>query len=213
MPFPDKQPISTVILYDQNGNQILGQKAMAASVPVAIAANQSAIPVTQSVAAVALGDIVNDPLTESGGSDNMVVDGSSVPVVFDLVADPTDDILIDEVRFLITTDNTLTDNGSFFEKSTLPSGCLFEIRSGGVTTALANFKITEDFLFLPSANIFNLIDFNGLNDIFSVGWPLPDIVLAAGSSDFVKVTIRDLINDDHIKYLFKAVVFGRKKTP
>ena len=191
----------------------VGQKAMAASVPVTFANDQTALDVSVTAPNIPLEDFFRENVA-NGANENMVVDGSGGGgIEFDVNADPTEDILVNELRIVITTDDTNLDGASFFEKGALSNGCLLEIVSEGVTTELANFQITEDFLQLPSLQVFNTIDFTGQNDIFSVSYPLPNAKLEAGTADEVRMTIRDTLDDDHIKYTFTMTVFGRKQTP
>jgi len=146
-----------------------------------------------------------------GSSENMVVDGSGTPVEFSFDADPTDDVRIYEVRFVITTDDISWNNDFFFQKETLPNGCLFEVKQGVTTTVLGNFTKSEGFLNFPSVGGgIVLIQPAGVHDVLVVSWPLPNFLLTGGSSDFIKMTIRDVINDDHIKYTFTGTVHGFK---
>lgn len=143
----------------------------------------------------------------NGSNENMVVNGSGTPVPFSFPADATDDIYVTKLVMMISTDSIQTNYSYFIQKPGLTNGCLLEIRSNSVTYELANFKITEDFFKLPEIPF---VEAGLAKAVMVVSYPLPQLALVGGSADFVKMTIRDELDDDHIKYGFTLTVFGAK---
>lgn len=210
----DDHVVGNQVLYDKDGNAV-SVVLDGTTYRLAVDAN-----VTQETGDVVVvvppgGNVAVDKIIRSflldGANENMVVDGSSTPVVFTFDADPSDDIKIYEVRFVVSTDDISWNDDFFFEKEELSTGCVFEVRSGGTTTTLATLTKSEDFLNFPSVGGgIVLIQPAGVHDVLVVSWPLPSIQLDSGSSDFVKMTINDTIDDDHVKYTFTATVHGFK---
>jgi len=128
---------------------------------------------------------------EYGGSDNLLVDGGSSPTVFSYNADPTQNVRLVEIRFVMVADAIECDGAHFGPISTVASGVKLEVQAGGSLSEIAVVKQTEDFLdFYSPGGIF--FDRTGLKDIIVAAIHLGGApVLEAGSSDFVKVTVQD----------------------
>lgn len=145
-------------------------------------------------------------LEDSGGSADLLVDGSVTPVVFTFDADPTDDIFLNQVRYTAVTTRFDVGADSFMKEAALTNGCLVEITSNGVTSEVANFKISEDLIEFGTPDQFEY-SMTTLNDFVIGGVVLGgSIKLAAGTADNVKVTIRDnLIKPSHQFFRIKVV--------
>lgn len=151
----------------------------------------------------------------NGGSSNLLVDGDPTPAVFQFLADPTDDIVLNELRFVFSA-AAITFDGTKFGSNltTLPNGILVElVVNNGQTSTIGNVKINEHFMeFASQVGINVLTEFSGTNDLllatFNFGGAMR---LVAGTADKVKVTIRDDLTPPSIggKYL-QATVYGQK---
>jgi len=146
---------------------------------------------------------------ENGGSEDLRVDGSSSAVDFVVNADATDDIRISEIRFLLTITN-FRENGSMFgQDPELTNGILLSIRSNSIDKDLINITLSEHFreLFSHSGTT---VDRSGNNDVVSAGIYFGGAVsLVGGSSDYVRVRVRDDLTDNEYKY-FTCTVTGIK---
>jgi hypothetical protein len=191
MAFEDKQPIHQVIIYDLNGNNMLGQKIMAESIPVTFSSDQTALQVTVGVAASS--GSITEFLTDDGtdtGSHDMKVDGFPTPVDFWFPADATDDIVLTGLRLVFSANTIDFDGSSFGKGSELSNGIEVSIIADGGTfvDVLANITLNEDF--------FRLLQFSisqaGTTDAMAATLPFGGrVVLEAGSGDEVRVSIKN----------------------
>ena len=139
---------------------------------------------------VPAGDFFRGPL-ENGGSDNQVVNGSGTPVVFSVTADPTNDIVIAELRIVFSADGIDWDGNSFGKGSALSNGILIELVDGGVTKEIGNIQINEDWLLLP-ARTGVTIDQVSATGVLAISVDFgAGVTLDAGSGDLLRSTIRD----------------------
>lgn len=146
---------------------------------------------------------------EDGGSEDLRVDGSSTPVDFEVNADPSDDILINEIRFLLTVNNFKERGDKFGNGNALSNGILLQIRSNSIDRDLATIKISEHFreFFSPAGTT---VDRTSSNDVVSAGLYLGGAIrLMGGSGDYVRVRIRDDLSGGDYKY-FTCTVHGTK---
>ena len=144
----------------------------------------------------------------NGSSPSMRVNGSVTPVSFVFNADPTNDVKIGEIR-LVFSDNAIDMNGASFGSSgTLTNGCLLEVQASGSLVTLTNVTLNEDFLSFPGGLPF--LDRSGVQDVLAVSYSLGGAVkLIGGTSDFVRMTIRDNLTAVNFK-LFQGTVYGVK---
>jgi hypothetical protein len=152
-------------------------------------------------------------LKDSIGSENLLVNGSSTPVEFSVDADSTQDITLNELRFVFSTDDMTFDGESFGPNIALTNGIKIDITvNNGDYAELINIKINEDFLrFVSSAGINILLNNTGPKDICIASFNLGgNMKLVAGSGDFVKVTIRDDLTSVKLHYL-TATLYGVKE--
>lgn len=125
----------------------------------------------------------------------MNVDGSSTPVVFEIPADPVDDIFIDELKFHgfgngIQFTNFLNLN------SGLTNGVMVEVRSDDDVLSLPAIRTTEDFKNRFSTGVNWILEIVTGTDqflaVFKPSSPFP--IRKAGTftvDDFIRVTIMD----------------------
>lgn len=157
-----------------------------------------------------LGLIVRHYLETSGGSSSMKVDGSVTPVIFSFDADATYDIELYELRFIMGCQDILFEGNKFASRDELANGVKVDvIHNNGTSTEIANITINEDLLMFPTPANY-ILNNTGPKDILVMGLSLGGAPrLVAGSSDQVKVTIRDNLDISPMA-TFKAQVFGLK---
>ena len=147
--------------------------------------------------------------TENTGSTDMIVDGSSVPVIFVFNAQTGSDIELTELRMLYVVDEILTDGQSFGDGDPeLTNGVKIELTSQGNIVELANLTLNEDFLIFPTRGG-TVFERTGAKDIIASSYILNNITLASGSSDNVSVTVRDNLTSRNIKH-FRCAVYANK---
>jgi hypothetical protein len=194
----------------------VGLKTLVDSIPVALASDQPPVSVTTGSGVGVI--VVKTPwpsnpqrvkqdLVRSAGSGALNVNGSVTPVVFTYAADPSKNILIYDVRFTMVDNTVPFGDNKFAAGPALPNGVLLETFLGGVPTSIHNMKINEHFTQMLPSEPFTW-DQNGANDIIVSGLSFGGaIVLAAGSADTIRVTIRD--NLAAVNF-FECKVFGVK---
>jgi len=191
----------------------VGQKGMASSIPVTMANDQTAIPVNI-VGSSDVANLATDYLKTSGGSYNMKVNGSVTPVVFSYNADASKDIEVYELRFVFSA-GSFNWSGIGFGKNAaagLTTGILVEMRiNNGTNITLNNIKINEDFL--RTFGEVPVVDSAGSTVVMvsSYRFAPGSLYLKTGTTDFVKVTIRDdlTLGAMGVNYL-AATFFGDK---
>jgi hypothetical protein len=184
------------ILYDENGN--------------ALEVVDGRLQVDTPGSVTNWAQAVNERLTDSGGSPDMVVDGSGTPVSFTFDADPTDDLALLVLRIVFVPNVIKFKASTFGALSALTNGVEVSVTSSGVKTVLGVIKLSEDFLFLGDAAIET-----GLseNDLLVLAVQFGGLVrLVAGSGDKVEIVIRDDVVSEganSTKY-FQATAIARK---
>lgn len=151
-------------------------------------------------------NIQNDFVRTSGGSDDLLVDGSTTPVVFTYDADPTHDISILEVKFVLVS-NSVTFGSDYFGATSGPltNGLLVEVTSNSNTGTVHELHQNEDFVHFASPGGFEWVVSS--KDMMSADWLVGGgLKLYAGTGDNIKVTVRDDI--DSAGVYFKCFVKG-----
>ena len=171
------------------------------------------------------GDITVTPGTASGdpadtvlgalklsGSDDLIVDGSTTPQVFTFDGDPSAsvDMAVEEIRFLMVTKHIDPGGAYFGPLPALANGLLLEIVSNGVTTQVANFKVTEDFMRIARRHSAP-INRSGVNDTLTAVYEFRDAILKGGVSDLIRLTVRDDLTPKLLH--FSCSVIAIKVTP
>jgi len=205
-----KTPVA--ILYKADGSVAVSVLNDGSVERLAVDAKGS-VSIVPPFAASGLGSLFRKFLAESGGNESLVVNGSITAKVFKVDADSTKDILLTEIRILMTAGIIEMNSVSFGKGGgSLTNGILIEVTSGGVTTEIGNIKINEDILMLPVRNdvLFNQVP---LNDVLALSMDFGGVVkLVAGSGDNVKITVRDDLTGGvrGIEY-FKSAAYGVKE--
>jgi len=192
MAFENDRPIVQGTLYDSSGNAVAvntidGVKRLAVDVVQAENVNVN-VTVGQTIPAD-LNRYIS-ALAVNGSSSNLIVDGSSTPVLFDHVADPTKDIAVSEVRLIASCQDITFDGVHFGGLATLTNGLLVQLINANGTQTIFNIKINENFLMFPSP-VGILLNNTGPKDVFSAGFFLGNSILRAGTTDKVRITVRD----------------------
>jgi len=140
-------------------------------------------------------------LEDSGGSNDMKVDGSVTPVVFKVDSDPNDDLIITDFFVLGQDGNIILTR--FFDTG-ITNGFLIEIISDGLTTTFPDIITTADLVsvFASIGGIETIQENKVMRFSFS---PQQPFVLKAGTSDKVRITVRDDVTG--LVHL-SAAVFG-----
>lgn len=203
------------VLYDKDGNVITSIQDPVNQTERRLQVESRLAPGTViSVDAVPAnpGNAVRDFL-RNGGSRDMNVDGSGGDIAFTFDADSSKDIFLTEVRFIFNAQSINMKGEDFGSDLPLTNGTKFEVTTNGTTTELANFKINEDFLALPSRSGINMIYDGPANDQIVASFYFGGAVcLKAGTGDNVKITVRDelTIGGAHKVVLFWGAVYGIK---
>ena len=159
-----------------------------------------------------IGNLLIGKLTNTGGSGDMIVDGSVTPVVFSYNADSTNDIGMGELRMVVTTQDFTFDGSSFGGKPALTNGILIEFISEGNNILFLTLKRNEDFLFFPSTVGLTLNN-TGPKDVLVASIVLGGgPKLKAGTADAVKMTIRDNLTGGgaNVFNYFQAQFYGER---
>ena len=155
-----------------------------------------------------LGTLTRDFL-KNGSNDSMRVDGSSTPVYYDFLADATDDILLFELRLTMTSPDWTLGDDHFGSTGPLSNGLLIEITSNGYTTELSNLKVNEDWFLIPFAIM--TIEIAGPKDYVQAALNFGGVIrLVGGSSDKIRITVRDDLSASNRCYYLKAAALGVK---
>jgi hypothetical protein len=148
---------------------------------------------------------------KDGSVESMLSNGLLTPKVYKIGADPVKNTRIYELRMTMSATHILTDGLHLGPMNTLANGILIEMKIDDVVYELGNMRVTEDFFSLVSGTM--PVITRGSMDIMvsgiefeSVNHAAPGLVLKAGSTDEVRITIRDSLIHPQMKY-FMAVLF------
>ena len=148
---------------------------------------------------------------KNGSSENLLVDGSGTPVTFDFNADPTDDIIITELR-LVMAAGTIAWSGLGKSASPLPNGLLLEgIVNNGASVTFTNLTRNLDIIRLPVAGSggafanFGAQDADALAASFNLTGQ--NTKLIAGSGDRIRATVRDDLSSNTYDLDYLTVTF------
>ena len=135
--------------------------------------------------------IKNEFVEDSGDSSDLRVDGSTTPVVFEYTADATHDIALQEIRFTMAA-NSITFGTSYFGSVSGPlsNGLLVQAIIASGTVTLYNMVQNESFVNFASPGGFEWVvsSKDMMTSAYVIGGGL---VLRAGTSDVVRVTVQD----------------------
>jgi hypothetical protein len=158
-------------------------------------------------------DIPSDPsafvleFLEDGGSSDMLVDGSSTPVVFQRGPGTGEVWSLRELLLTFTADDFSFDGDSFGPVSILATGLAIEIVKDSVTTEVFRIFQNEDFIRVPGR--IPLINNTGPKDVLGAAIVFDGLVLNQSAGDLVRMTVADDLTSIKLKYL-TATVFAVK---
>ena len=152
-------------------------------------------------------DIPSDPaafvlefLRASGGSEDMLVDGSVTPVEFTLGPTiPDETWSLKEVLITFTASDFSFDGSSFGPLTALTNGITFDIVKDGVATPLLHILQNEDFIRVPGR--LPLVNNTGPKDILGAVVVFDGLVMNEGTSDYVRMTVNDNLVSVKLNYL------------
>ena len=149
---------------------------------------------------------IKNDFVKAAGSDDLLVDGSVTPVVFEYLADATYDISLQEIKFTLVA-NSINFGSGYFGSIVggITNGLRVQVVSNGVTIDVYNLLENEGFVNFSSPGGFEWIvsakDLLASNYVIGGG-----LKLHAGTGDKVAVTVRDDI--DSAGVYFKCFVKG-----
>lgn len=152
-------------------------------------------------------------LKDSGGSEDMTVDGSVTPVEFSVPADPTGDCNAFIQKISIHGQDNGIKYGNFLAAPTLANGIEITIISEGETINLFNIYNTEDLkheFTLGSVSDYSMELTPALDDVVATATFDPPFPLIGGSSDRITFKIQD--NLSSVIQLDAFTVGFRKET-
>jgi hypothetical protein len=155
-------------------------------------------------------NIVSD-FVKNNGSPDLLVNGQQSPVIFTFDADSLKDIEIQQIRAGVSAPDIIFDGDSFAGSGSLSNGVLVELFVDGQAYEINNISINEDWLFFSNSGGGLLLNNTGPKDVMSAVFNFkPNCILKAGSSDKIRVTVRDRLNlggSNALSY-FQIKVFG-----
>lgn len=149
---------------------------------------------------------IKNEFVKNGSNESLLVDGSVTPVVFTYDADASQNISLQEIKFIMSS-NSITFGTDYFGATSgpLPNGLLVEIIASGNTGTVANLYKNECFVAFSSPGGFTWVVSS--KDMMSATYVLGGaLTLIAGTSDKVRVTVRDDI--DAAALCFQCLVKG-----
>jgi hypothetical protein len=160
------------------------------------------------------GVLFREFLTDDGtptGNDDLIVNGSITPVEFFIDPHPTKDIVLAELRLLMSAGAIEMDGDSFGKGGgALPNGVLIEYVDDGVITDLGNLTVNEEILMLPVRSDV-LLNTASANDVLALSFDLAGVLSlhAAHPTDRIRVVVRDdLTTGARGLNYFKFAAFG-----
>lgn len=149
---------------------------------------------------------IKNEFVKNGSNESLLVDGSSTPVEFTYLADSSHDISLQEIKFVLAANGITFGTGYLGATSgPLTNGIKIEIIAGGNTGTVAILKRNECFVHFASPGGFNWVvsSKDMLSSTYVIGGALK---LGAGTSDKVKITVQDDI--DNAGVYFQCLVKG-----
>jgi hypothetical protein len=148
----------------------------------------------------AIGNLFFEHATDSGGSNQLAVDGSVTPVEFTVDADATDDLLISGLLFHAFDGGIKIDNFLGLNNS-LQAGLVVEVKSEDVIFQFPPIKTTQQFdahFSWGDGRSYELIFASGNDSMVArYGVSQPFLIKKQGTyatDDYIKVTVSDNIS-------------------
>jgi len=163
-------------------------------------------PAGDPVSFPSVSESIKNEFVMNGSSSDLLVDGSTTPVVFEYTSDASHDIALQEIRFTLAS-NSITFGTDYFgaEAGPLPNGLLVEVVVASGTVELYNLTQNESFVNFSSPGGFEWVvsSKDMMTSDYVIGGGLN---LRAGTADKVRVTVRDDLSSAGI--YFKCFVKG-----
>jgi hypothetical protein len=150
-------------------------------------------------------ELVLDFLT-NGGSEDMLVDGSSTPVNFDFVPGTGETVALQAMALVFTADDFDFDGASFGPNAILTTGIEVKLYVNSTETVIFTLKQNEDFVRVPGE--IPLVNNTGPKDLLVARFGFGGLVkLHDADGDYLRITINDDLTSIKLKYL-TATVYG-----
>jgi hypothetical protein len=163
-------------------------------------------PTGDPVSFPSVSESIKNEFVMNGSSSDLLVDGSTTPVVFEYTADASHDIALQEIRFTLAS-NSITFGTDYFgaESGPLSNGLLVEVLVASGTVELYNLTQNESFVNFSSPGGFEWVvsSKDMMTSDYVIGGGLN---LRAGTTDKVRVTVRDDLSSAGV--YFKCFVKG-----
>lgn len=163
-------------------------------------------PTGDPVSFPSVSESIKNEFALNGTNSSLLVDGSTTPVVFEYASDPTHDVSIQEIKFTLAA-NSITFGTDYFgsRSGPLPNGLLLEALVESGTITLYNFMQNESFVNFasPGGFLWVVSSKDMMTSDYLIGGGL---VLRAGSTDKIRVTVRDDLSSAGI--YFRCYVKG-----
>jgi hypothetical protein len=146
---------------------------------------------------------------KDGANEDLRVDGSVTPAEFEYGSDPTEDIALLELRFVMSADAIYFEGDKFGPINALVNGVKIIVRSNSEMTILHTLKINEHFLsMINPASLFR--ETTGSADAMAAAINFGGLVkLKADNADYIKVVIQDDLTSVKFKY-FTSTLWAYK---
>lgn len=145
---------------------------------------------------------------QSGGTDpsDLRVDGDPTPIDFELEADADDDLIINEVGFVMAANSIVSGSEKFANLTALTNGIELIYYNGTTELVLSTIKQNEDFMHFASPGGYGFWALNK-DQIISQQYINGVVVLTAGSTEKLLVRISDDLDSgiDYLKCRVKAI--------
>jgi hypothetical protein len=202
----NKNQVAVLLSDDGYGAEVTNRLAVNVGSPTVGVRGSPTVIIGQQVAESF--DLYKQDFVKNNGSSNLNIDGSSSSVVFTFDAIQEHDIMVHEIRVALTCQDITMDGNSFCSGSKLSNGVLVEIIAQDILYHVYNITQNEDWFFFNSPQGM-LLNNTGPKDAMQAGFYFGNtITLKAGSSDKVRVTIRDDLTGNNMPNFFKVKVFG-----
>jgi hypothetical protein len=136
---------------------------------------------------------IRNDFVKNGGAESLLVDGSGTARVFSYNAHATQDVSLQEIKFVMVS-NSVTFGSNAFGSAAGPlvNGLLVEVVAGGVAGTIQNLKQNESFIYFSPPGGFEWVvsSKDMMSSTYLIGGGLK---LKAGTGDMVRVTVRDNI--------------------
>lgn len=145
-------------------------------------------------------------MEDSGGSENLLVNGDPTPVEFSFVPDAGVVVSLQSVLLVFTADDFSFDGASFGPNSKLTNGISIEVTVNSVNSPIFTIFQNEDFLRIPGR--LPLVNNTGPKDLLGAVLVFGGLIQLVGDNgDKITVTVQDDLTSVKLKYL-TATMYG-----